>query len=71
MACGGRCAAAGATREAQAAQYKAAVARNNATAEAYKGSEKSQDVAIKGDYALARQRLRSPQAARRSAPARP
>lgn len=43
--------------EAQAAQYKAAVARNNATAEAYKYSEKSQDVAIKGDYALAHQRL--------------
>jgi hypothetical protein len=46
-----------ANAEAQAAQYKAAVARNNATAEAYKASEKSQDVAIKGDYALARQRL--------------
>jgi hypothetical protein len=57
---GGMAAAAGAQQkanaEAQAAQYQAAVARNNATAEAYKYSEKSQDVAIKGDYALASQR---------------
>jgi hypothetical protein len=42
--------------EAQKAAYQAAVARNNATAEAYKGAEKAQDVAIKGDYALAKQR---------------
>jgi type II secretory pathway pseudopilin PulG len=57
---GGMAAAAGAQQkaqaEAQAAQYQAAVARNNATAEAYKGAEKSQDIAIKGDYALANQR---------------
>lgn len=46
-----------ANAQAQAAQYQAAVARNNATAEAYKGAEKAQDVAIKGDYALAKQRL--------------
>ena len=57
---GGMAAAAGAQQkanaEAQAAQYQAAVARNNATAEAYKSAEKSQDVATKGDYALAQQR---------------
>jgi hypothetical protein len=56
----GMMAAAGAQQQAQAqaqqAQYNAAVARNNATAEAYKGAEKSQDIAIKGDYALAHQR---------------
>jgi hypothetical protein len=57
---GGMAAAAGARQkadaEAQAANYQAAVARNNATAEAYKASEKGQDIAIKGDYALAQQR---------------
>src|SRR5262245_35538212 len=46
-----------ANAQAQAAQYQAMVARNNATAEAYKYAEKSQDVAIKGEYALAKQRL--------------
>jgi hypothetical protein len=52
--------AAGAKQQADAesakATYQAAVARNNQTAEAYKAAEKSQDVAIKGDYALAKQR---------------
>ena len=42
--------------QAQAANYQALVARNNATAEAYSASEKSQDTAIKGDYALSTQR---------------
>jgi len=57
---GAMAAAAGAQQQAnaqaQAAQYQAQVARNNATAEAYKGAERSQDVAIQGDYKLAQQR---------------
>ena len=46
-----------ANARAQSAQNEAAVARNNATAEAYKATDKAQDTAIKGDYALARQRV--------------
>jgi len=57
---GAAVAAAGARQEANAraqeAQYAAKVDRNNATAEAYKYAEASQDTAIKGKYALARQR---------------
>lgn len=42
--------------ESQKAAYEAAVSRNNATAEAYKGTEQAQDTADKGSYALAKQR---------------
>lgn len=57
---GSMVAAAGAQQQAeaqaQAAAFQAAVARNNQTAEAYKATEKAQDVAQKGEYALAKQR---------------